>query len=238
MQGAHDTADALVDGPIQFEPVMMKDRVAEVIRNYILSGKLRPGERLVELQLAKQFRVGTTSVREALFELQREGFVMRVAGKGVFATELTAEDFQEIYSIRFELERVAVALLANRATPEQSDELRARIAGMREAASAGDLRRFTEIDLAFHRSLWGLSGNKHLFRCLDAMVAPMFAYYLMRGTQETSESLNHSADLHAGVVEAIVARDPAEAGRRMQGMLKIFCKEDMTTLSNQPKQAG
>lgn len=71
-------------GPI--ETATKKDRISELIRQAIISGKLQPGERIVEMQLAKELGVGNTAVREALFDLESKGFVTRVANKGTFVT--------------------------------------------------------------------------------------------------------------------------------------------------------
>src|SRR4051794_9424605 len=81
-----------------------KERVAEAIQNAILSGKLSPGSRIVESQLAREIGVGNTVLREALFELESKGFVRRVANKGTFVTQLTLEDVEQIFCARREME--------------------------------------------------------------------------------------------------------------------------------------
>src|ERR1039458_9231494 len=73
-----------------------KQRIAEGIRKAILSGKLGPGDRIIETQLAKELGVGNTAVREALFELESKGFVRRIANKGTFVTQLTVDDVVQI----------------------------------------------------------------------------------------------------------------------------------------------
>ena len=82
-------------GPI--DTATKKDRVSDVIREAIVSGKLRPGERIVEMQVSKDLGVGNTAVREALFDLESKGFVTRVANKGTFVTQLTIEDVEQIF---------------------------------------------------------------------------------------------------------------------------------------------
>src|SRR6476660_90744 len=87
---------------VPLQRIVLKDRVAELIKEAILTGKLEPGDRIVEMKLASDLGVGTTAVREALFELESQGFVSRVTNKGTFVTELTADDIEQILRVRRE----------------------------------------------------------------------------------------------------------------------------------------
>src|SRR5438552_645682 len=89
------------------EPISLKDLVTGAIREAILNGKLAPGARIVESRLAKQMRVGQSAVREALQELEFQGFAVRVANKGAFVTDFSLEDINQIYRVRMELEGFA-----------------------------------------------------------------------------------------------------------------------------------
>src|SRR5215218_8861306 len=104
--------------------VVLKDRVSELIKDAILSGKLEAGDRIVEMKLAADLAVGTTAVREALFELEAQGFVTRFTNKGTFVTKLSKEDVAQILTVRRELEGLAVQLLEERATEEHIVSMR------------------------------------------------------------------------------------------------------------------
>ena len=106
----------------RLEPITTRDRVADLIKKAVVSGDLKSGARIIELRLAKDLGLATTSIREALFELERQGFVTRIANKGAFVTELSDEDVQQIDRVRAELEGLALTLFKERAVPGDFDE--------------------------------------------------------------------------------------------------------------------
>jgi len=220
----------------ELQPVTMRDRVAELIKEAMLTGKLKPGERIVELRLAKQLGLGTTSVREALFALERQGFVARVAHKGAYVIKLSREDRRQIYRVRNELEGLAVELLTPRLTAGDAAKVQAILDGMGKAARRGDLAKFYERDLAFHRSLWELSGNQYVLRFLDSMVAPLFAFYVIR-TQRDASNLIHETQVHQNIFDTIRKGDPAEARRVMQTTLESYVTIEDRFLPGEPEDS-
>src|SRR5271157_5686709 len=124
------------------KPVTLRHRIVEVIRQAITSGDLAPGDRIVELQLAKQLGVGNTAVREALFELERVGLVTRIPNKGSFITKMTLEDAQQIFQIRKALEGLAVELALKHISAADLDTLQGFVDGMKSAAETSDFKLF------------------------------------------------------------------------------------------------
>ena len=204
--------------------MVLKDRVAELIKDAILSSKLQPGDRIVEMRIAADLGVGTTAVREALFELEAQGFVTRVTNKATFVTKLSKEDVAQILTVRGELEGLAVQLLEQRATAENITFLRRIVDEMREAARRGDLQNFYRADLEFHRTIWMLSGNRHLAKALDITVVPLFAFFIMKNPSDSVSELLASAEWHGRVVEAIANRDNARAC--MESALQFFSEQE------------
>lgn len=206
-------------------PLTTKDRVAELIKTAMLAGELKSGQRIIELRLAKQLGLATTSIREALFELERQGFVTRIANKGAFVTELSDEDVQQIYRVRAELEGLALALFQERSGPGDFDEFAGILDTMRAAARAADSRTFYEADLELHRTIWRLSGNRYIVRCLDTIVAPLFAFYVVTLVR-TSEQLLRHADRHQEIIDAIRFEDARKAREILQkSLLQLFWQE-------------
>jgi DNA-binding GntR family transcriptional regulator len=218
---------------------VLKDRVAELIRDAILAGQLEPGERIVELKLASRLGVGTTAVREALLELESQGFVSRVTNKGTFVTELSSEDVEQILRIRRELEGLAVELLERRVTDADLAILEESLAEMRSAALGADLQAFYRCDLAFHRHIWNLSGNRHLAKCLDTLVVSLFAFFIMKNTAGSAADLLASVDYHAEVLRALGNR--RDARKSMDAAIEFFAWQENRMLFGQdsgPSQAG
>jgi len=185
------------------KPVTLRHRIVEVIRQAITSGDLGPGDRVVELQLAKQLGVGNTAVREALFELERAGLVTRIPNKGSFITKMTWEDAQQIFRIRKELESLAVELAMERISAADLDTLQGFVDGMRTAAETSDFERFYQNDIEFHRTLWRLSQNRYLASVLETLVVPLFAFFLIRTRLDYRVDLLGSARRHHQLLDTI-----------------------------------
>jgi DNA-binding GntR family transcriptional regulator len=208
-----------------FQPVTTKDRVAALIKQAMLSGQLQPGERIVELRLAKQLGLGTTSIREALFQLERQGFVTRIAHKGAYVIELSREERQQVGRVRKELEGLAVELLTPQVGQPEIVSVQGLLDEMRTTAREGDVVRFYEKDLAFHRALWELSQNKYVCQFLEGIVAPLFAFYVIR-TNRDSASLVEATESHQRILDAIKQGDPLHARSVMEELLQFYSAQD------------
>ena len=185
------------------KPVTLRHRIVEVIRQAITSGDLSPGDRIVELQLARQLGVGNTAVREALFELERAGLVTRIPNKGSFITKTTLEDAQQIFRVRKELEALAVELAVEHMSAPYLDMLQGLVDAMKTAAETSDIERFYQNDLEFHRTLWQLSQNRFLVGSLETLVVPLFAFFLIRTRSDYTVDLLGSAERHRQLLESI-----------------------------------
>jgi len=189
------------------KPVTLRYRIVEVIRQAITSGDLGPGDRIVELQLAKRLGVGNTAVREALFELERTGFVTRIPNKGSFITKMTLDDARQIFRVRKELEGLAVELAVEHASAADLDIVQGFVDSMKTAAENSDFERFYQNDLEFHRTLWRLSGNRYLAGSLETLVVPLFAFFLIRTRMDYKVDLLGSAERHRQLLDSIRKKD-------------------------------
>ncbi|HYP08096.1 MAG TPA: GntR family transcriptional regulator [Bryobacteraceae bacterium] len=212
--------------------VVLKDRVSELIKDAILSGKLEPGDRIVEMKLAGELGVATTSVREALFELESQGFVTRLTNRGTFVTQLSKDDIAQIIRVRHELEGLATELAEQRATPADIEELRTRVSEMEKAAQSSDLRQFYRADIQFHQKIWTLSGNRHLFKSLDTIVGPLFAFFIMRNPSDSVTELLKSVEWHSHIVDALASRQGAR--RAMEEALQFFRNQENWMMFDKP----
>src|SRR2546425_4106828 len=163
------------------EPVSKKARVVASLKQAILAGAIQSGEQIVEGKIAQQFGVGQGLIREALIELEHQGFVTRTPFSGTQVPKLGLEDAQQIFDIRICLEPLAVELAGRKAIPTQLAELQDLVVKAREGAESKNVDRFFENHLAFRRKVWELSGNKYLQQALERIVTPLFALYLIRG---------------------------------------------------------
>ena len=209
----------------QIAPYSKKDRVVLAIREAIVSGKMQPGDAIVEGRVARQLGVGQPLVREALIDLEHQGFVQRVPYKGTSVTKLSPADVEQIQDLRIELESLVVERARSRATPADVKEMRDHVDQMRQAAHQRDLARFNECDLAFHRSLWRLARNRYLADALERAVVPLLTFFYLQ-SGHISETHVQSVRDHEAIVDGLVAGDGPEARERTRkalGDLKQHC---------------
>src|SRR5882724_5939774 len=126
----------------EIEAVPLTDRVAAALKDAFFSGKLKPGDAIVERQLAREMKVGTPVVREALISLQGQGFVRRVTNTGTFVTKFDTEEVRQLYNLRIELEALALEWARPRVSPADIAELKELVDRLVEAGEAGVRREF------------------------------------------------------------------------------------------------
>ncbi|MBI1766369.1 MAG: GntR family transcriptional regulator [Acidobacteria bacterium] len=184
------------------QSVSKRDQVVASFKEAIMHGLIQPGEPIVESKVAQQLGAGIPLVREALIELEYQGYVQKVAYKGTTVTKLARRDVEKIFRLRAELESLAIEWVKENITAADIEELRGITAKMKAGAQAHDLDQFYQYDLAFHRKLWEVSGNEYLVECLERIVVPLFAFFLMKD-RRPRESYLLSVAQHEKIVELL-----------------------------------
>ena len=209
------------------QTVSKRDQVVASFKEAILSGIIQPGEAIIESKVAQQLGAGIPLVREALIELEHQGYVQKVPYKGTTVTRLEQRDVEKIFRLRVELESLAIEWAKENVTPTDIEDLRSITAKMKEGAQALDLDQFYQNDLAFHRKLWEISGNEYLVECLERIVAPLFAFFLMKDRRER-ESYLFSAAQHEKIVEAL----PKLSGAKLRALMRDSVSDWKTEVFN------
>lgn len=192
-------------------PHTLRGRIAEQIRGAILGGKLKEGERLVERKLATSLGASLTSVREALIELESEGFISKKTNLGTYVTKMCLEDVEKVFLVRRVLESLAVSEAARNGTTEQFEKLEALYFQMVDAARAKDSRAFNRADMNWHLLVWQMTGNEYLQAALRRAVLPYFSFIAIRIATLDPLSLLRDAYGHLPLLEAIRKRDADHA---------------------------
>lgn len=201
--------------------VMIKDNLASVLREEIISGRLAPGERIVEGKWAARLSVAQTSIREALNILVSEGFVVKDSGRSARVTIMTDEDVVQVYQLREALERLAARLVADK-QPDLSD-LDQTISDMGSAAECGNVRAFYERDLQFHLLICEKSGNRFLEQALRRLIVPLFAFVVMRASVTNDpDHWTKTIEQHRRIVEALRSGDPILSEHQVTRSQKFF----------------
>jgi DNA-binding GntR family transcriptional regulator len=214
--------------------VTLKDQIVHRLRQQMIEGRFKPGQRIVESNLAAELGLGNTAVREALYHLEDQGFVTRITNKGTFVTQFSPEEIDQIFRVRCELESLAVELVRERLPALDLVGLRAHVTSMRATAETMDLDAFYRHDLEFHCGMWRLAGNPFLSSALEKVTVPLFAFFIMRNTQATGEDLCGSAGRHAAILEALLRGEDARPLLRVS--LSIWRREvDLWSGSGTPR---
>ncbi|AQS57849.1 GntR family transcriptional regulator [Desulforamulus ferrireducens] len=149
--------------PIQLDAYKpLREIVFETLREAILSGKLEPGERLMEIQLAEEMGVSRTPVREAIRKLELEGFVVMIPRKGAYVAGISQKDVTDVFEVRAALEALAAGLAAERATDEEIEQLDRSLLAYSEQTIKQDINGIVKSDTDFHDLLYKCSRNARL----------------------------------------------------------------------------
>lgn len=140
--------------------------VFEYLRNAILAGELKPGERLMEVTLAEQLGVSRTPVREAIRKLEKESFVIMIPRKGAYVADLTKKDIMEVLEIRKELEGFAAALAAERMALSEKEALGKVVERFNESLINMDKKSMIECDNEFHSLIFEATKNQRLINII------------------------------------------------------------------------
>ncbi|MGH9352116.1 MAG: GntR family transcriptional regulator [Terriglobia bacterium] len=199
-------------------------QVAQIIRGQIRSGKLASGERLVETRIAKQLGIGQATVREALKTLESEGLVTQRPLHGYSVTTLNEQELDQICRLRVALEVIAIEHVIENKGKWNPSQLEAPLERMKQAAARGDVEEYYRIDLEFHETLWGLSGNPFLVRALTQVAIPLFAFCMIKRLRDLDLDLVANVTDHETIVRAILGGNKDAASEISRQMLEKFWK--------------
>ncbi|MGI6359324.1 MAG: GntR family transcriptional regulator [Bacillota bacterium] len=192
----------------------LREIVFEHLREAIITGKLRPGERLMEMQLAEEMGVSRTPVREAIRKLELEGLVIMVPRRGAYVSDLTIKDVAETYEIRSALESLAAGLAAERITADESEELERILVQIGQCIANNDVKRSLELDEQFHNLLYQASKNDRLVQIINNLREHIQRF---RATSmSTPGRLEAVFNEHMKIAEAISERNAELAERLAQ----------------------
>ena len=180
--------------------------IAEELRTAILNGDLAPGSRLVETELASTFQVSRGPLREALRTLERDGLIKYLPRRGNYVASLSSRDWQEVYSLRFVLERFNYGLIARDIHDGDIHFLQELVREMDMAGATDNIAAQVGIDMRFHDYLIDRGGHRHLaevWHNLGHLVGAIFVF-AMRSGGITARDVPHR---HQAILNAFASRD-------------------------------
>jgi len=197
----------------------LRQRTAARIRDAILNGYLHAGERVVEREMASQLGCSQATVREALIQLETEGFITKTPNAATFVTHFSRTGVAKSFALRRILEEYAMEEAGRLATPEQIQALGRRYSEMEEAALKGDQTLFIERDRAWHEAIWEMSGNEYLIAALRRLVLPQLAFSAVRFLAGRGPDLVADARSHLPMLEAVKSKDPERCRKALDSII-------------------
>lgn len=204
-------------GP-QVARLVLSDQLKEILLERILAGQYPPGRRLVETQIAQEFGTSHGPVREALRSLEALRLVQTEPFRGASVRAFSRHELAEIYPVRAALEEVA-ARLAVQNLDGSVEGLREELESMRRAARNGDLHREIQHDVRFHRRMVEAAGNQVLLDVWQSLGIELRTTVTFMASHT---SLDDLAERHQVLLDALLARDPEQAGRAAREHIEEF----------------
>ncbi|BAF58278.1 MAG: GntR family transcriptional regulator [Pelotomaculum sp.] len=182
----------------------LREMVFESLREAIILGRLKPGERLMEIQLAEEMGVSRTPVREAIRKLELEGFVVMVPRKGAYVAGISLKDIADVFEVRAALEGLAAGLAAERITEEEMDELERSLLKISTGVEE-DFNAIVEGDSSFHDLIYKASRNQRLVSIITHLKEQIHRFRMTSLSQPGRTKI--ALDEHKMIVEAICDRN-------------------------------
>lgn len=195
----------------------LRQEVADILRQAIWHGVLKPGQRLNEFWLARDIGVSRPPLREAIRVLEQEGLIECFPRRGCFVRTLSGKDILEIYTVRYALEALAAELLIDRNDPAAIDELDSELLAVE--SNTNDLATRIDKDIVFHRTLVRLSGNGRLLFMWEQLASQLRLALIL--VDPALFQLEFVEATHRPLVHAIRIGDRAEARSLVQGLLSV-----------------
>ena len=191
--------------------------LVSILRNEIYTGRLAPGTRLRQQEIARRFHVSTTPVREAFAALEREGLLVASVHRGVIVFRPTKDDLNEIYDMRIALESLAT----QRGVPLLTDEAISRMAELLSQMSSAPDDEYGALNDEFHNVIYAAAKRPKIVSVINDLRRSSSSY--LRLIFASSSNPIHAADTHAGhsaIFEACAARDADAASAAMVDHLR------------------
>ncbi len=197
---------------LQYEDLPLK--VYKALKEMILRGELKSGQKLQQENLAEQLGVSRTPLLTAFSKLEREMLIEILPRKGAYVRHFTKKELLDIYDIRVRMEPLGARKAAEHASKKQIEELRSRLEEFRAASDKDDIGHITEADYRIHMEIMQISGNQFLYQ-----MASSFNIIVIANLEGFPKDYHVSIEEHEQLFHAIKDGDGDAAEIFMQNHL-------------------
>lgn len=207
---------------VKIETKTLRQQIASQIRSAILTGLIKPGEKIVERELAAQFQVSLTVVREAIVQLEAEGVVVKRPNASTAIVQLSIRDILDIFAVRRELERYAFTEAARQITDDELQKLEQLHQAAAELAQQGDGDAYIQADLAWHQAVWKVAKNTFLEAALQRVIIPLFGFSYIQLASSAAFDLEEDIHSHEKLMDALRQKNPHKAEKAFEEAAEIW----------------
>lgn len=189
----------------------LRDVVFNTLRQAILTGELKPGERLMEIHLANRLGVSRTPIREAIRKLELEGLVTMIPRRGAEVAQITEKSMNDVLEVRRAVDALCVELACDRITEEELVELKKACDVFEQAVKTKDVKQIAQADVALHDIIVQATGNNRLIQLVNTLSEQMYRYRF----EYIKDSSQHQnlVEEHRVIYQAIVDKDKETASK-------------------------
>jgi len=192
----------------------LRDVVFNTLREAILKGEVKPGERLMELQLASKLGVSRTPIREAIRMLEQEGLAVTIPRKGAQVAKMTEKDMEDVLQIREVLDELAVSLACDNMSNIEIRDLEERMYHFENSIKLGDIKSLAQSDVNFHDVIYRATGNTKLITLLNNIREQIYRYRVEYLKDE--KAYPTLIKEHRAIVEALKKNNKLKATEAMK----------------------
>jgi len=220
------------EAPVFFaDPGLIRDRVVEALRDAIVTGRLKPGERIRERDLVRSLGISRSPLREAIRTLESEGLITSVRHRGAWVTDLSARDLRETIDVRIMLETFAARHTLERLDEETLGAMERQLAAARQATPTDVLTDFT-LALGFHDVLVAACGNQKVVQLYEILKRHLRRYQHFAFCRLGRD--RRALEEHADILRALRDRDLAGVERLLRAHLRRSSEETALLLPLDP----
>ncbi|MEE9542746.1 MAG: GntR family transcriptional regulator, partial [Thermodesulfobacteriota bacterium] len=158
-----------LDYPVE-RHLTLRERIVEFIKDAVISGSLKPGERVPESEIAERFGISRTPIREAFRQLESDGFLIMTPRKGAVVSPITDKDVREFYAIKSLLEGFAAGEACKKLADKEIKKLKDLNTEMIKNEEKGNVKTFFKLDNQFHEIFIKACGNEKLYLLINQLV--------------------------------------------------------------------
>lgn len=217
-------------GKINRKASTLREQAYDIIKNAIMSGVFKPGQALVEEQLAKDLGLSRTPLREALVLLEHDQYIEMIPYKGTFVTTLTEKEVKEIFQIRELLEPEAVCMALDHITVQEIDELRNFFQKSREQVHQGDLEVFLAGNKLIHDKLLEYGENETLRKLIISYIEKIHRYQRMINAWDDPSYIMDEFNEHCVLIDELYRKDKKRIKDLMVTHLRNCCSRLISQL--------